>query len=172
MDQRQESGRRYTIFVGSTAAIERIRSGSIGPDQRYAVAAIEVCTRLRLRDNKVVIRWVPAHQGVLGNEKADEYAKAAAEEGEPNSAVPGEYRWETSLSHMARVDTEAQSRSTTQWAKDHVGPQRKYKPPRGRGQAWAPPAGAKVGCKSVLPVPVWARGDRPLPEGRNPQGGR
>ena len=40
-DQRQESGLRYTLFVDSTAAIERIRSDSIGPGQRFAVAAIE-----------------------------------------------------------------------------------------------------------------------------------
>ena len=52
-------------------AIE-IRSDSIGPGQGFAVTAIEVCTRPRERDNEVTIRWVPAHQGVLGNEKADE----------------------------------------------------------------------------------------------------
>lgn len=70
-DQRQERGRRYTIFVDSTAAIE-IRSDSTGPGQRFAVAAIEACARRRARDNEVTIRWVPAHQGVLGNEKAGE----------------------------------------------------------------------------------------------------
>ena len=30
--------------------------------------------------------------GALGNEKVDEYAKAAAEGGEPDSTVPDEYR--------------------------------------------------------------------------------
>ena len=108
-DQKQESGHRYTAFVDSTTAIKRIRSDSIGSGQRFAVAVIEVCTGLLSRDNEVTIRWVPTHHDVPGNEKADEYAKAAAE---PECAVPDEYRWETSLSHMTRVATEARSRST------------------------------------------------------------
>ena len=37
------------------------------------------------------------------------------------------------LSHMTRVSTQARSRSTAQWISDHVGPQRKYSPPRGKG---------------------------------------
>ena len=92
----------YTIFADSTAATERIRSDATGPGQRFAVAATEVCTRLVSRDNEVAIRWVPAQ----GNETADEMAKAAAEGNHPEDAIPDELRWETSLSHMARVATE------------------------------------------------------------------
>lgn len=48
------------------------------------------------------------------NEKADELAKAATEGGSPadaaTDAVPDDYRWETSLSHMTRVATEARTR--------------------------------------------------------------
>ena len=33
INRRQESGRRYTIFVDSTAAIDRVRTDSIGPGQ-------------------------------------------------------------------------------------------------------------------------------------------
>ena len=51
LDQRQESGRRYTLFAGSTAAIERVRPDCIGPGQRFAIAAIEVCDRILTRDN-------------------------------------------------------------------------------------------------------------------------
>ena len=118
--QRQESGHRYTVFVDSASAIDRIRSDSIGPGQRFAIAAIEACTRFLSRDNEVSIRWVPAHHAVLDNEKADEYAKAAAEGGGPNSAVPDEYRWETNLSHMTRVATEGRPRMAAQWITDHV----------------------------------------------------
>ena len=129
MDYMQESGYRYTVFVDSASATERIWSDSIDPGLRFAAAAIEVCTRLVSRANEVTIRWVPAHQCVLGNEKADELAKAAAEGGRPDSSVPDEYRWVTSLPHMMRVASEARSGSAAQWIRDHVGPQRKYIPP-------------------------------------------
>ena len=120
--------------MDSTAAIERIRSDSIGPGQRFAISAIEVATRLRTRDNEVTARWVPAHYGALGNEIADEYAKAAAESGSPDDAVRDDYRWETSLSHTARVATEALSRTATQWITDRTGdPRRNYRPPPGKG---------------------------------------
>ena len=115
MDRRQETGRRYAIFADSTAAIERVRSGAIGPRQRFAVAAIGVCTRLVSRSNEVVIHWAPAQHGVQGNETADEMAKAAAEGNHPDDAVPDDPRWETSLSHMARVATGDRSRTTTEW---------------------------------------------------------
>ena len=82
------------------------------------MATIEVSDRLRARSNEVTIRWVPAHQGTPGNEKADEYAKTAAD---PEGAVPDDYRWETSLTHMTRVATEARTRSTAQWIADHAG---------------------------------------------------
>ena len=78
IDQRQEQGRRYTIFVDSTSAISRVRDDSLGPGQRFAVAAIEVCKRITARDNSVTIRWVPAHSGAEGNEVADDYAESAA----------------------------------------------------------------------------------------------
>ena len=41
IDQRQERGHRYTVFVDSTSAIDRARSDSISPGQCFAVTAIE-----------------------------------------------------------------------------------------------------------------------------------
>ena len=55
VDQRQETGRQCTIFADSTAAMERVRPGAIGAGQRFAVAAIEVGTRLVSRGNEVAI---------------------------------------------------------------------------------------------------------------------
>lgn len=81
------------VFAVSAASIERIKTDSIGSGQRFAIATIEICTRLLARDNEVATHWAPAHHGVPGNEEADdEFAKAAAEGEEPDSAVPGEYR--------------------------------------------------------------------------------
>ena len=124
------------ISVDSTAAIGRIQSDAPGPGQHFAAAAIEVCTGILTRNNTVVVRWVPAHHDVLGNEMADKFAKAAAEGTAPDSlsAVADRLRWETSLSHMARVSTEERSRAATQWISERLGdPRRKYRPPPGRG---------------------------------------
>ena len=63
LDQRQEGGYRYTVFVDSTAAIDRIQTDTIGPGQRSVVAAMEVCFRILSRDNKVTVRWVPHTMG-------------------------------------------------------------------------------------------------------------
>ena len=46
LDRCQESGHRYTVFVDSTAAIDRMRTDALGPGQRFAIAAMEVCDRL------------------------------------------------------------------------------------------------------------------------------
>ena len=92
IDQRTTSGRQFTIFVDSTAAIQRITSDAEGPGQRFAVASIEVCSRIVGRGNGVTVRWVPAHRGAEGNEKADELATSAAESIEPTDRVDGEYR--------------------------------------------------------------------------------
>ena len=46
----------YTIFSDSTAAIDRIRTDTLGPGQRFAVAASEVCSRIAARDNEVTVR--------------------------------------------------------------------------------------------------------------------
>lgn len=78
--QGQKGGRCCTIFADSTAAIDRVGTGAIGPVQQWARAAIEVCSRVMSRDNQVTILWVPAHSGIAGNEEAGRLAKGAAEE--------------------------------------------------------------------------------------------
>jgi hypothetical protein len=133
IEQRQERGRQYTVFVDSTSAITRVRDDDLGPGQRFAVAAIEVCSRIIANDNSVTIRWVPAHSGATGNEVADRYAKSAATGEEPVEAIPEGYAAETSLSHMTRVATEARSKETREWITAHVRPERRYRPPPGRG---------------------------------------
>ena len=44
LGRRQEIEHQYTISVDSTAAIDRIRSGDMGPGQQFAVASMEICT--------------------------------------------------------------------------------------------------------------------------------
>ena len=78
-DNRREQNRRYTTFSASAAALDRAASDRLGPGQRHAAAAIDLCDRLMSRGNSVTIRWTPAHLGVEGNEMADPWAKGVAE---------------------------------------------------------------------------------------------
>ena len=133
IEQRQERGRQYTIIVDSTSAITRVGEDSLGPGQRFAVAVIEICSRIITYENNVTIRWVPAHSGAAGNEVADRYAKSAATGEEPVEAIPEGYAAETSLSHMTRVATEARSKETKERITAHIRPERRYRPPPGRG---------------------------------------
>lgn len=85
-------------------------------------------------NNEVIVRWAPAHQGALGNEKADENAKAAANGDEPDNAVPGAYRWESSLSHMTGLATEARAWATAEWIAERTrGLRQKHRTPSGGG---------------------------------------
>ena len=100
----QATGGRFTVFADSTAAIEWVRADALGPGQRFAVAAIEVCNRILTGGNQVTIRWVPYHIGIEGSEMADRYAKAANDRSAPcrDEATPRELIDEATLSHMTR----------------------------------------------------------------------
>ena len=123
---------RYNLF-GWTTAIRRVGTVTIGPGQRFTIASMEACSRILGRDSGVTTRWVPAYHGVTDNEKVDEYARAAAEGRSPDGKSPDTYRWETSLSHMAKAAAEARARSTNEWISSHVRAERRYRPPTRRG---------------------------------------
>jgi len=52
-----------------------------GPGQKYAIMGWKHIVALRAKEAgvKIEIRWCPSHQGIEGNEVADEWAKLAAD---------------------------------------------------------------------------------------------
>ena len=106
----------------------RARSDEIGPGQRFAVAIIEVGSRLASRGNTLTLRWMPSHLGIEGNEIADDWAKRAAED--QGDSFPRAYLRETSFAHMARRVAEARSAGVSKWIVDHVNRRRRYNPPK------------------------------------------
>ena len=80
--RRKTTPERVTIFTDAQAAIGRMASDAPGPGQQYALQARKHIAPLRRARPGIVveIRWCPAHKGVAGNGKADEWEKIAAEE--------------------------------------------------------------------------------------------
>ena len=76
---------RFTIFTDARAAIRRMVSKEPGPGQQYALQVRKhIATLRRARPGVIIeIRCCPAHKGISGNDKADEWARIAAEE--PNT---------------------------------------------------------------------------------------
>lgn len=111
-------------------AIERARSDEMGPGQGFAVAIIEVCSRLTSRGNALALQWVTSHLGIEGNEIADGWAKRAAED--LGDSVPREYLREDSFAHMTRRVTEARAAGVSKWIVDHVNRRRRYSPLKGQ----------------------------------------
>jgi hypothetical protein len=72
---------RVTIFTDAQAAIKRMASEEPGPDQVDAIQARKHIAALQRAQPGITseIQWCPAHKGVPGNEKADEWAKLGAE---------------------------------------------------------------------------------------------
>ena len=67
------------IWTDSQAAISSIDSPRCPSGQYILKNIVAKLDDLALRHIKVTIRWIPAHTGIPGNERADEAAKAATE---------------------------------------------------------------------------------------------
>jgi ribonuclease HI len=117
---------RVTIFTDAQAAIRRMVSEEPGPGQKYAIAARQhIATLRKVRpDITIEIRWCPAHKGIPGNEKADEWAKLAA--GTPYAR--GVERLPRSLAHLKREISEKKWAEARQWAGSWIS-KHKYKMP-------------------------------------------
>jgi len=122
--RRNTTPKRVTIFTDAQAAIRRTAWDEPGPGQRYALQARKhIATLHRARPGIVVeIRWCPAHKGVAGNEKADEWAKAAAEQVGSHRPIP------RSLANLKREISEKKWAEARQWAGGRTS-KKKYRMP-------------------------------------------
>ena len=129
---------RVTIFSDAQAAIRRMASDDPGPGQKYAIQAQRHIAALRRAKPGITIeiRWCPAHKGIAGNEKADEWAKEAA--GQPGSHGP----LPRSLANLKREISEKKWAEARRWA------------------GAAPPRRSTICRKAKSPVALWPAAPR------------
>jgi len=137
--QRNTTPERVTIFSDAQAAIRRMASDEPGPGQQYALQARKHIATLRQSRPGIVVEvlWCPAHKGVAGNEKADEWAKIAAEKPDtrgvewPNFPVRTEVRGAPlprSLANLKWEISEKKWAEARQWAGGRTS-KKKYRMP-------------------------------------------
>jgi ribonuclease HI len=127
--RRNRTPERVTIFSDAQAAIKRLASDEPGPGQQYALQARRHIAALRKARPGIIIeiRWCPAHKGVAGNEKADQWAKVAAEEPDTRGVEWLHYSYDgrtearafplpRSLANIKREISEKKWTEARQWA--------------------------------------------------------
>jgi hypothetical protein len=140
--RRQITPARVTVFTDAQAAIRRMVSEEPGPGQKYAIQARKWIRALQEARPDIVIeiRWCPAHEGVIGNEKADGWAKMSAEDPEAHGV-----EW---LGHADRYGRRSMPpprfRRRRQWAERRI-TAKKYRMPADQRQD-----GAVAGCPKRL----------------------
>src|SRR4051794_31948238 len=74
----QANPRRVEIFTDSQSSLKRAGHSTPGPGTSLAMRAIHWKRAIYDKGSTVEYHWVPGHQGITGNEKADEAAKRVA----------------------------------------------------------------------------------------------
>jgi ribonuclease HI len=71
-------GDHFNIFSDNQAGILRLKTPSDKPGQNQQIRSIIASKVINVKKAKINLIWVPGHSDILGNEKADELAKLAA----------------------------------------------------------------------------------------------
>jgi ribonuclease HI len=78
---------QIVLFSDSQQALRAVQSREVSGSKRMLLHRIsEAIAKLVRKNTSVRFRWVPAHEGIVGNEEADEAARAASsQKGRPTA---------------------------------------------------------------------------------------
>ena len=78
------------IYTDNQAAIRATAKPHRQSGQYIIAAILDIVDNLRVTrpDGQITVRWTPAHEGIEGNERADEEARTATEERDEEPALP------------------------------------------------------------------------------------
>ena len=74
------------IYADNQAALLRLKTASNNPGQEWQIRCIKAAKRLKERGLSPSLHWVPGHQDIQGNEKADTLAKEATKLNPPQTS--------------------------------------------------------------------------------------
>ena len=116
MDLPLGSASHLHFFADNSSSVDSIFLSKPGPSQRFFISFCEHACDFLAADasHEISVSWVPSHIGIVGNERADELAKEAAQMEGPASAT---------YSHLRR---RANERVLETWIEDWA-----ESPPRG-----------------------------------------
>jgi ribonuclease HI len=109
--------RHATIFSDSQAALQALLRPRMPSGQIYLRGCIQNLQSLKNQGIQVELRWIPAHQGIPGNELVDEHAKQAAT---AETDAPGVHDRHIKLAAAARrgIRERAKIAWETAWEKE------------------------------------------------------
>lgn len=146
----------FRRYFAVESAIDRIQTNATGLGQRFAIAPMEVRSRVLVGGNGVKSLSAGSPRSIESLAKSGRTSTLSPRPREMHPTTTpymSTGRWEASFSHMTRGATEAGSRPTAELISSHVAPERRYgAPPRKRPPTRKPPSHEEAPCRPLLPA--------------------
>ncbi|KAJ5313174.1 uncharacterized protein N7443_000058 [Penicillium atrosanguineum] len=113
----EQAKNRLIIFADSQAALKALGRPRMPSGQVYLAGCLELIRQLADKGIRTELRWIPAHQGVIGNEIVDQQAKEAAQK--PDGPLKPDNRYiYLAAAAKRRIRNEAKLEWERTWAKE------------------------------------------------------